>query len=208
MRSKAKKILNTVSIVSVIISITLILSFISNRINDYNEKTSVVSQSITYKEPEKITENIKYEQATEKTQKIISEKKEETDKEEISYKPATGDIILPYSPDEIIYLEETGDYRTHNGIDIKTENNGAFAIEDGIINDVYCDINNNYVIRLKHKEFISVYRNMNIGPDIIQGKQVKKGDIIGHGIIGDNGEEYIHFEIEKDGVYCNPEEFF
>ena len=122
--------------------------------------------------------------------------------------PADGDIIMAYIPDEIVYLEETGDYRAHKGIDITTEKNGAYAIKDGTVVDVYYDINDNFVVKIDHGDYISLYRNLHVGPDIIIGKNVEKGENIGKGTTNEKGEEYIHFEVIKDGVNCDPLEFF
>lgn len=213
MNKKIKKIFTMFAVLSVLIAIGFSLAFISKLRNDYKEKTAIVSKNFNY--IEKKTEELpkKYEQiAKEETQRKIKEAKEKSEPTEESAKeqiyPASGKIITPYSDSEIVYLTETGDYRTHQGIDIETEGKNAVVIADGIVRDVYEDLNNHYVVCVEHDDFVSIYKNIIINTEIYKGRQLSKGDPVGKGITDENNREFIHFEVEKNGIKDNPEKYF
>lgn len=206
-RKKKQVVLKKPAIVIAVAALIFSVSFTARRIEEYKEKISVVSGEVVYKETDTPKEEKKYEQVISESKKIeVPQKKIE---EEKRYQlPAEGEIILGFNSEEVVYLEETGDYRTHNGIDIETNGKGVYAVCDGEVKDVYTDVNNNYVVVTEHKDFVSVYKNMNIGPDLKPGVVLKKGDLIGEGISGENGNKFIHYEAVKDGIVVNPEEIF
>ncbi len=208
---KKRKIINWISAVAAISAIMISLSFISERVKDYRNMTKAVSNTVSYintplpekKEPEK------YEQIiAEKRDSIPVKETEIKDSEPKYLKPASGEIIAEYSENNIVFLDETGDYRTHSGIDIKTDGHGVVSVDDGIVLDLYEDFNNYYVLRIKHDEFDAIYRNIIINSDISIGRNIKKGDLLGKGVISEKYGEYMHFEIEKEGKTDNPIKYF
>lgn len=213
MNKKIKKIFSMFAVLSVIVAIGFSYAFIAKLRAEYKEKTAIVSKNFNYVENKAAELPKKYEQiAKEETERKIKEAEEKTKlteepEKEILY-PAKGKIITPYSESEIIYLEETGDYRTHQGTDFETEGENAVVIADGVVKDVYEDLNNHYVVFIEHEDFVSIYKNIIINTEIYKGKHLVKGDAVGKGIIDENGREYIHFEVEKNGKKDNPEKYF
>lgn len=128
--------------------------------------------------------------------------------------PATGKIIREFSGDELIYNSSTGDFRTHNGIDIKgAEGEKVLAIMDGEV--IKCEKDERYgiVVEIKHEDgLVSRYMGLQSESFIEAGKSVKKGDIIGGiGTAGAFEEEdgpHLHFEVQKDEDYVNPASYF
>ena len=128
--------------------------------------------------------------------------------------PAMGKIIREFSGDELIYNSSTGDFRTHNGIDIKgAEGEKVLAIMDGEV--IKCEKDERYgiVVEIKHEDgLVSRYMGLQSESFIEAGKSVKKGDIIGGiGTAGAFEEEdgpHLHFEVQKDEDYVNPASYF
>ncbi|MCF8369074.1 MAG: peptidoglycan DD-metalloendopeptidase family protein [Bacteroidales bacterium] len=94
----------------------------------------------------------------------------------------------------------------NNGIDILTDQNmDARAIFDGEVTRIMSIPNYNYVIMIRHGEFLSVYSNLG-------SVRVKKGDIVeAKQIIGTvytnqkEGKTELHFELWKGKTLLNPE---
>ncbi len=204
-----KKVLKVTTLISFLLAIGLSLSFIKKLNNDYKEKISVVNSEISYINP--VKENIpeKYEQIKkEEKPVIVNETKKITEEKKKFIYPSSGDIIAGYSENEIIYLNETGDYRTHSGIDIKTNGEAVVASTDGVIHDCYEDLNNNYIVIIKNEDVEIVYKNIIISPDVKRGMNVKQGDSLGKGTVNDAGEEFIHFEVKENGINKDPLKYF
>ncbi len=206
---KKRKIINWITALSVISAIIISSSFISERIKDYQNMTKAVSSSVSYIETPKAEKKPeKYEQIIAEQKKKVPELKKEDTEVSKYVMPATGDIIAEYNENEIVYLDETGDYRTHKGIDIRTDGNAVMSIADGLIYDIYEDYNNYYVLIIKHDEITSVYKNIIINSELNVGKNVKKGDILGKGVLSEKHGEYVHFEIINEGKNDNPIKYF
>ena len=128
--------------------------------------------------------------------------------------PAEGEIIRPFSGNELIYSKTTGDYRTHQGIDISSEILGrVYACDNGTVESITEDELMGISITISHTDgFTSVYSNLSTGKMTQVGQAVTKGQIIsgvGDTALMETGEEgHLHFEILKDGTPQNPENYF
>ncbi len=128
--------------------------------------------------------------------------------------PAIGKIIREFSGDELIYSSSTGDFRTHNGIDIKgAEGDKVLAVMDGEV--IRCEKDERYgiVVEIKHEDgLVSRYMGLQSESFIEKGKFVKKGDIIGGigtpGAFEEEDGPHLHFEVQKDDNYMNPSLYF
>lgn len=126
--------------------------------------------------------------------------------------PAEGQICEKFSGESLIYNKAMGDWRTHNGIDIKTEDNAEIIVSaDGIIEEIYTDYLGNTVV-IDHKNgFKTKYSNLDNTENLTIGVKMKQGDFlakVGNHKLGENTTDpHLHFEIIKDDVFVNPEEY-
>ncbi len=123
--------------------------------------------------------------------------------------PVEGEIIVPFSGDELVYNRTLEDYRTHNGIDISSnKDNAVYAGKAGKVVDVYTDGLLGVVVEIDHGEFIAKYCGLNEKTFVKKDDEVSKGQTIGS--IDEvpmelSDEPHLHLEILVDSVYVNPE---
>ncbi|MBQ7975087.1 MAG: M23 family metallopeptidase [Clostridia bacterium] len=126
--------------------------------------------------------------------------------------PVDGEICHKFTGDELYYDKVMGDYRTHNGIDIKAESDSeVVCAADGIIESVYTGTLGKTVIINHNNGYYTTYANLDDIENLSEGMELKEGDFIAH--VGNyaHGEQttepHIHFEIVRDDVYLNPEDY-
>lgn len=122
--------------------------------------------------------------------------------------PVSGEIYAAFSKDELVYNKTLDDWRTHNGIDIKTSRDSAVkAGAAGVVKAVYTDGMLGTVVEIKTDDYVARYCGLN--PNVM----VKKGDGVEQGMtIGTVGEialevtdeAHLHLEIIKNGTSINP----
>lgn len=123
--------------------------------------------------------------------------------------PVSGGVICEFSNNKPVYHETTGDYRTHNGVDIEATIGDSVAVcADGVVDKVYMN-SLGYTVRVDHGDgMVSVYSNLDENPTVALGDNVNKGDVIGHvgnSAMGDlSTAPHLHFEIIYNGKYENP----
>jgi len=105
-----------------------------------------------------------------------------------------------------ITLEE----KTHNGIDIvASENSPVISSIDGKVTDTGFDSNfGNYVV-IENDSGVRLYYGHLSSVEISEGDIVKQKDVIGK--VGKTGKATganLHFEIQINGEYCDPMEFW
>ncbi len=134
-------------------------------------------------------------------------------KPEISYRPpANGNIICEFSMDKQIYSKTMEDYRTHCGMDIAVKSGDSiYASERGIVEFAGNDDLMGETVKIKHEDnSVSVYSGLKSTDNIVEGQEIKKGEVIG--IAGGNipleAKEvcHIHFELIIDNQYVDPKE--
>lgn len=129
-------------------------------------------------------------------------------------KPSNGKVINGFSGDELVFSKTMNDWRTHNGIDYAAEvGDRVLCTADGTVSKVYKDDLLGITVTVDHGDGIeSLYSNLQSLDFIQEGKQVKKGDIIGGvgecGGLEQSDGTHLHFEIKKDRIYENPEDYF
>lgn len=130
-------------------------------------------------------------------------------KSALSY-PVDGDIITPHTTETLIYSKTLGDWRTHNGIDIKAPiGTDVMAADDGVIEDVYTDDMMGITIVIDHQNGLkTTYSNLSNTGLVQNGKAVKRGDVIsaiGDTAIYETAEVgHLHFEVTDDGDAVDP----
>ena len=117
--------------------------------------------------------------------------------------PALGDVIVPYTADELIFNPTTRVYETHAGMDFLCPDGQAYCVTDGRVEDVYFDpVWGNTVVVLHENGDKSVYASL-FEASVKKGKRVKAGDVIGKcGTTAAAEEKYgphLHFEYRKNG---------
>ncbi len=129
--------------------------------------------------------------------------------------PVDGEILKEHSGKELVYSETMNDYRTHNGIDIITEDGASVVCsESGKITAIDDHPLWGMSVTVEHDNgYRTCYRNLSeILPEGIEiGSYISAGGVIG--TIGSTalveiGETpHLHFEMSLDGVAVNPLEY-
>jgi murein DD-endopeptidase MepM/ murein hydrolase activator NlpD len=127
--------------------------------------------------------------------------------------PVAGDIVTPYSPDELIYSKTLDDWRAHMGIDIRaTVGSPVKAMADGEVSDVYYDEMYGNVIVLSHTGSLkTLYCNLSPEIPVSVGKKVKAGDMIGG--VGESAlfelaeVPHLHLEVLENGKQIDPKKY-
>lgn len=126
--------------------------------------------------------------------------------------PTEGEITEAFSNENLVYNKAMGDWRTHNGIDIKAPaGSDVLVSSDGVIEEIYTDYLGNTVL-IDHKNgFKTKYSNLDTTESLTIGVKVKQGDFlakVGDYALGENTTEpHLHFEIIKNERFVNPEEY-
>ncbi len=124
--------------------------------------------------------------------------------------PISGDIVLEFAKDKLVYSETLDEWIVHDGIDILGEESEPVkVVEDGIVESVKMDPRYGNTIIVNHgNNTKTVYSNLSTLELVFVGKEVKRGDIIsgvgkGFGFESKEGS-HVHFEIIKDGECVDP----
>ncbi len=124
--------------------------------------------------------------------------------------PVVGDIAVVYSVDELIYNKTMSDWRTHDGLDIKSLlGTKVVAAADGTVSDIYNDDMLGTIVVIDHGSGLkSLYANLAKVPVVKTGDKVAMGAVIG--AVGDTalGEtcevSHLHFAMTKDNEPVDP----
>ena len=185
----------------------IVENFSESTSNDNIQIEEVINQ-------EEINELVEFDDLPEDMQKSLIEFEETIQaisQNTISYEyPISGEIILDFAQDKLVYSETLEEWITHDGIDIKGEvASPVKAADDGIIESVKMDPRYGKTIIINHNDvYKTVYSNLSTLELVHVGKKVKKGDIIsgigeGFGFESKEGP-HIHFEIIRNGECKNP----
>lgn len=125
--------------------------------------------------------------------------------------PTKGEVIKPYTSEELVLSKTLDMWMTHEGIDISCSlGEEVYAVQDGSVDSVYEDVLYGQTVIINHEDNIaSVYCNLANELEVKEGDKVKKGEKIGKvgntAIIEVGDEPHIHLEILKDGIKINPD---
>ena len=129
-------------------------------------------------------------------------------------RPADGEILKDYSDGKPVKSKTMGDWRAHNGIDIKADvGTDVRASASGEVLEAYTDNLTGATIKISHGHgVVSTVYNLENCESVAVGQKVKEGDVIGK--VGSSAkielleESHIHFEITKDGEIQDPKNYF
>ncbi|MDF2686098.1 MAG: peptidase [Clostridia bacterium] len=128
--------------------------------------------------------------------------------------PCIGEIIKDYSGSDPVFSETLQDWRIHQGIDFSTDTAiDVIAVADGVVEDVYTEELMGVTVVINHEDGMrSVYQSLSINPKVLKGMAVKQGDVIGKtgstASVESTEGTHLHFAMIKNGIYCNPNEYF
>ena len=135
----------------------------------------------------------------------------EQSKETVKYiMPIDGEIIKEYATEKLVYSETLGMWKTHPGIDIKSNlNDNVKSVRSGIVKEVTKDSFYGNVVKITDDEgYTFVYSNLDNNIKVKQGDIVKQGNIIGTVGVSATGEladeTHLHFEVVKNEEQVNP----
>ncbi|MBE6887603.1 MAG: M23 family metallopeptidase [Ruminococcaceae bacterium] len=125
--------------------------------------------------------------------------------------PVNGEIFAAFSGDELVYNKTMDDWRTHNGIDIRSSRDTAVkASSAGKVINVYEDGMLGSIVEIDSGEYVVRYCGLGTNMLAKKGTAVNQGDVIG--VVGEiplesGKESHIHLEILKNGSYCDPYDY-
>lgn len=184
-----------------------------------SESPSGVSAEITENETEKEVAQENEKGASEEVPEVKEEQAQKPDAKKepsVRLKPTAGYISREFSKDELLYTPTMNDFRTHDGIDITGDiGSPVCSFADGVIEDIYDDPFLGTTVVISHSGgLVSSYSNLSkeLPADVYVGAYVSVGDTIGGigetAIIESAEVPHVHFEIYKDEICVNPEDYF
>lgn len=143
--------------------------------------------------------------------KAESEREAQPRRQEKFLLPAEGGKIYgAFSGDELVYNRTLDDWRTHNGVDIRTPKGDRVRRgAAGTVTAVYDDGLLGTVVEIEHDGFTARYCGLDKNTPVKAGDTVTRGQTIGTAgevAMEVNDESHIHLEIIKDGKYVNPDQ--
>jgi len=124
--------------------------------------------------------------------------------------PAQGEIIQDYSDGELVKNETLGEWRTHDGIDIKCAAGTAIlAPANGKVTRVWSDPLWGECVEMEHAGgVVSVFCGLAKEIPVKEGDELKLGDTVG--TLGETNsaevglDSHLHFAMKQDGKYADP----
>lgn len=124
--------------------------------------------------------------------------------------PVHGEIINPFSFGELVKDETLGVWKTHDGVDIRSEPGTAVkAMNKGTVIEVKEDPLWGNCVTIDHGNGVTgCYYGLSKAINVTEGEQVNSGDVIG--AVGDTAEcevaelSHLHFGVKKNGEWVDP----
>ena len=123
--------------------------------------------------------------------------------------PADGEVFGSFSQGELVRNVTLGEWRTHDGIDIKAAKGSPVrAVADGVVSKVYDDPMWGTVVEITHAGGItSITSGLDPAVAVSQGDTVRVEDTIG--VVGEilaevSMDSHIHFGLKQDGKWVDP----
>jgi len=123
--------------------------------------------------------------------------------------PIDGEVFGTYSQGELVRNVTLGEWRTHDGIDIRASKGSPVrAVADGVVSQVYHDPMWGTVVEITHAGGLtSVTSGLDPAVAVKQGDSVRIEDTIG--VVGSilseiSLEDHIHFGLKQDGNWVDP----
>ncbi|MEL7649388.1 MAG: M23 family metallopeptidase [Sedimentibacter sp.] len=126
--------------------------------------------------------------------------------------PLAGEIIREFTLDDLVYYEAIGEWRVHNGVDIKPKDTlvieSAFA---GTVASVTSSELTGTEVIIDHGNNVKTLYNNLVSASVKEGDTVSQGQTIGNvgktvSIESSDGA-HLHFELIVDGKNVNPMDY-
>ena len=187
-----------------IIALGLIVYFSTSSANNdpVNEQTTI--QETT----EPVQRSVTVEDTTEEETEPETEKDTAPESTSMALLDTNTEAVVSGYTEELVYNETMGDYRSHTAVDFKGEaGTSVFAINDGIVLNVYNDNMLGMVVEIDHGgKLVAKYGGLDV-VNVSKGDPVMIGATIGTlGKVPCEGvaESHLHFETRIDGASVNP----
>jgi murein DD-endopeptidase MepM/ murein hydrolase activator NlpD len=124
--------------------------------------------------------------------------------------PLAGEIIIPYTADELAYNRTMGDWRVHRAVDISAAlGTKVTSVADGEVSAIFEDDLLGTTVIVAHGDGLdSRYSNLAAAPAVNVGDKIALGAVIGSvgdTALGESGEPtHLHFAMTEDGSAVNP----
>lgn len=127
--------------------------------------------------------------------------------------PLTGETVAVFSMDQLAYNATTGDWRTHDGIDIQAAaGTEVAAAAAGTVRSVEQDSRLGTTVVIDHDGgYTTTYASLQPDVTVLAGDSVDAGAVIG--TVGNTSiteaglGAHLHFTVAKDGEVIDPAEF-
>ncbi|MDR3645368.1 MAG: M23 family metallopeptidase [Clostridia bacterium] len=124
--------------------------------------------------------------------------------------PCNGEIITPFSNNDLAYNKTMDDWRVHNGIDIAAKaGTPVVADADGTVTSIKEDLLLGETVVISHGSGLtSTFANLTKQVTVKKGQKVSVGDILG--CVGQTAQgesllaPHLHYELWKNGNAINP----
>ena len=124
--------------------------------------------------------------------------------------PLSGETVAAFSVDRLSYDETLGDWRTHDGIDIRAEAGTAVtAACAGTVTKVEEDGRMGATVTIDHGDgYVTTYASLQGEPAVLAGEEVAAGAVIG--AVGNTSlteaglGAHLHFSVTRNGEAIDP----
>ena len=119
------------------------------------------------------------------------------------------ELIKGFSSTELMYNETLGQWESHKGIDLTSENLKVYAVMSGKVTNVVKNYENGTTITISHDNgFVSVYSSLDADVLVAVDDVVNKGQEIAKMSSSSANEQsqgnHLHFELFKNGEKVDP----
>lgn len=127
--------------------------------------------------------------------------------------PVAGKLIQRFSHGDLVKSPTTGIWSTHNGADYAADyGSDVCCTEDGTVSGVEKDALLGICVTVLHENGTTTrYCGLNEGLNVQPGDVIARGTVIG--VIGDTNEgestleSHLHFEVQQNDKYIDPESY-
>lgn len=124
--------------------------------------------------------------------------------------PLAGETAAAFSIDQLAYDATLGDWRTHDGIDIRASAGDAVvSAAAGTVLSVEEDGRMGTTVTVEHQDgYVTTYASLQPDPPVLAGDSVSAGAVIGR--VGNTSLSeaglgaHLHFSVAKDGETIDP----
>jgi len=131
----------------------------------------------------------------------------------IVVEPLAGETAAAFSQDQLAYDATLGDWRTHDGIDIRAEaGTPVVSASAGVVLSVEEDGRMGTTITVDHRNgYVTTYSSLQPEVSVLKGDEIPAGATLG--VVGNTSlteaglGAHLHFSVSKDGELIDPAVF-